>query len=421
MSTPARTSSPALSVRSFLSQSLTERVLWSCLALGTLLRVIWPLDFEWKFDEKWMFEKAQRVAHGLDPWPWVGMPSGVGTENPGASVWLFAALAKLTHTPASMTFAVMLINVGALWAFAAWVVKLWPEEDREVGLAGVALYAVSPLPVLFSRKIWAQDLLPMLLAPWWVCHSLRRRALPAFLWGLISALLGQVHLSGFFAAAALFLATLLLDRKQTRWLPVFAGGALGALPLIPWVQFVLSPNATHRDRSMVYAPGYFWEAFKLGFGIDLRYALVKEFGVFLRSPNLLGVKTWLVGGAHIALCLLALICAALLLPKLRSLRLSKPLQVYAATFVLGGLLMTALGIYVHVHYLIVFSPLVHIAVAWLVSQRQKALFACLALQLYITTSFIWYIHAHGGAARGDFGVSYRAQSAEQRSQDVHWP
>src|SRR5262245_57436320 len=126
MSTPARTTPRSQRALRFASlpapsdrRAFRERVLWSCIAVGTFARLIWPLDFEWKGDEKWMFEKAQRVAHGVDGWPWIGMPSGVGMENPGGSVWFFAALAHVTQTPPAMTFAVMLINVLALWGFAA--------------------------------------------------------------------------------------------------------------------------------------------------------------------------------------------------------------------------------------------------------------------------------------------------------------
>jgi hypothetical protein len=203
---------------------------WLCIALGSCLRLTWSLDFEWKSDERWMFGEAQRIAQGVDPWPWVGMPSGIGVQNPGASVWAFAALAHLAHDPVSMTRAVALLNVLSLWGFAWWVRATWAPRDRAVGLWGVALFALSPLPILFARKIWAQDLLPALLVPWLWAHAKRERVPAAFAWGACGALLGQVHMSGFFAAAALALATLLVERRQggTRWRAWLAGSACGA-------------------------------------------------------------------------------------------------------------------------------------------------------------------------------------------------
>ena len=368
-----------------------------------------------------MFQKAERIAQGIDPWPWVGMQSGVGTENPGASVWAFTALAHVTDTPEGMTFAVMLLNVLALWAFAAWVMKLWPEDDREVGLGGLALFAVSPLPVLFSRKIWAQDLLPVLLVPWYIGHSLRHRAWAAFIFGFISALMGQLHLSGFFAAASMWIATLIYDRKGTRWLSLLGGATLGALPMLPWLQFLLSGKASTRPRLFIWSIDYFWEGFKLTWGVNLRYTMHKNFGEFLRSPRIGETNTWFIGGLHIALCLLALACVIIIAIKFRSLRLSQPLRIYATAIVLTGVLLHALGVLVYVHYLIVWSPLLHIATAWMLSHRRHLLAVCITMQLIITSSFLWFIHTHGGAPRGDFGVSYGAQTEEQRRDGPTWP
>ena len=74
---------------------------------------------------------------------------------------------------------------------------------RDTWLWAVALASVNPLAVLFQRKIWAQSVLPIfcvLLIAAWMRRSTRWGA---FCWGLLGALLGQVHMSGFFFAAAL--------------------------------------------------------------------------------------------------------------------------------------------------------------------------------------------------------------------------
>jgi hypothetical protein len=394
--------------------SRAPRALWACLALGTLLRLIWPLDFEWKFDEKWMFRKALRVAEGLDPWPWVGMPSGVGTENPGASIWVFAALAHIADDPVAMTTLVALLNALVLWGLAFWVQRTWPAEDRAIGFGGVALFAVSPLPVLFSRKIWAQDLLPVLLLPWLWAHARREHTVAAFVWGFSGALLGQVHMSGFFVAAALVIATLIVDRTRAKWTAWFLGSALGALPLLPWLSFLWAARGTHGASERVWSLRFFWDAFKVAWGVNLKYSLNKNFGAFLRGPELAGVQTWLVAAAHIALALLALVCFVVLVRQRASLRVSPLLQLYGLTVLIGGLLLHLAGIRIFPHYVIVFTPLPHIAAAWLLMQRKHLVVVACALQLFISASFLWFIHDNGGAPRGDYGVSYRAQSETQR-------
>ena len=82
---------------------------------------------EWKLDEKWMFQVSQRIASGADPWPWVGMQSGVGMRNPGLSIWPFALLGSLFHDPVAMVQTIQWVNVLALWGFAAWVCATWAK------------------------------------------------------------------------------------------------------------------------------------------------------------------------------------------------------------------------------------------------------------------------------------------------------
>lgn len=380
------------------------------------MRVVYSLDFEWKADEKWMLAKALRIAAGLEPWPWVGMRSGVGTENPGASVWVFAALAWLFPDPVSMAAAVAWLNVLALWGFALWVLKTWRPQERALGLAGVALFAVSPLPILFARKLWAQDLLPVLLLPWLWSHARRERAAAAFAWGLLGALLGQLHMSGFFAAAALVLATLIVARAPVRWRAWFAGSAIGALPLLPWLTLLSQAPGGQRGRAPVYSLEFFSHAFKIAWGLDLKYALGSHFRDFLRDPRLFGLQTWLVGAAHVLLLGGALLSLVLLLRRWRELRLSSALRIYALTLLLGGLSLHLTRVRVHAHYLIAFSPLLHIAAAWLLwNARRALLWSALVLQLLISACFLMYIHVHGGAPRGDYGVSYGAQQPAERA------
>ena len=117
------------------------------------------------------------------------------------------------------------------------------------------------------------------------------------------------------------------------------------------------------------------------------------------------------GAAH----LVALLCLAALIKKRRTLSLSSPLRIYALTVLLGGLLLHLAGVQIYTHYLIVFSPLLHVAAAWvLVHAQRRLLWVALGLQLFISACFLGFIHAHGGAPRGDYGVSYSAQDPAER-------
>jgi hypothetical protein len=388
---------------------------WTCIALGSIFRVLWPLDFEWKYDEKWMLQNAIEIADGRAPWPWIGMPSGAGVQNPGASIWPFALLAHVARTPLTMTFAIMLLNVIALWGFALWVKNAWPPEDRERGLWGIALFAVSPLPVLFARKIWAQDLLPVLLVPWLWAHTKRKHFGAAFAWGLLGAMLGQIHMSGFFAAAALVLATFIVDRKGTRWLGWLLGSGVAALPLLPWIRFVASPAANHVSGGYSLSLIFFWDALLNAFGLRLRYSLKHDFMSYLSGPKLFGTASYLVAAAHIALLLLVFVGTWLAIRHRVWLKLPTLLQIHAISILGCGLMLHGLGVKFHPHYLIVLSPLLQVFTAWVFSLRARWLWWLCSLQCFVTITFLWFIHVNGGAPHGDYGIAYRAQTPEQRA------
>ena len=395
---------------------LNDRGPWLFLLAGSLLRVVWPLDMEWKFDEKWMFAKGLSIATGKTGFPALGMSSGVGLRNPGMSVWPFGVLAFFTHDPVAMAQLVQGLNVLVLWLFALWVMRTWDEADRALGLWGVALFAVSPLAVLFSRKIWAQDVLIAFVLPWLWSHRRRQHAWGAAAWGFSGALLGQVHMSGLFAGPALFAATLWRDRRHFRWLPWLIGSAIGALPLLPWLRMLLTPSgsvAHAKHFSLRFLP----EAMNHAFGLGLIYPLGLDFLAFLKGPTLFGAPTYLAGALHVALIALFGfgIYARLRRPREPP---PEPIRLYTACVLLTGLLLFALRVDIYAHYLIVFGPVLHCAAIWLIYPRRRALIAACALQLLLSASFLTFVHERGGAPRADYGKTYRTQTPDERRLDA---
>ncbi|WP_192574939.1 hypothetical protein, partial [Haemophilus parainfluenzae] len=77
-------------------------------------------------------------------------------------LWGFIALAHVAHTPVALARGVQILNIaalGLLFGFCWWAMPAGP--DRRLWLWGIALAGISPLAIVFSRKLWAQDLLPM--------------------------------------------------------------------------------------------------------------------------------------------------------------------------------------------------------------------------------------------------------------------
>ena len=117
-------------------------VLVCALACGIVLRVIWPADMEWKADEQRMFTWASTIGI-TEPWPPIGMASGVAVPNPGLSVWLFVPLARATRDPVALAQVVQVVNVIALVGFVLLgASRVIDESARRSWFAGLALMSV---------------------------------------------------------------------------------------------------------------------------------------------------------------------------------------------------------------------------------------------------------------------------------------
>ena len=100
---------------------------------------------------------------------------------------------------------------------------------------------ISPWAIFHSQKIWAQNLLPILVVGWAICAGLafvegRRWFVVGHL--LLLAVAIQVH----FAAVALLPATivfLIVFRRRVDWRLIVLGGVLGLLIALPFVAYVL--------------------------------------------------------------------------------------------------------------------------------------------------------------------------------------
>src|SRR6185436_12168680 len=93
-------------------------------------------------------------GHGV---PLLGIDSSVGIRNPPVSVYLMAIPYLFTSNPVVATSYVALLSVIAVLLLYALVRRYYGPL---AALVAAALYAVGPWAVIFSRKIWAQDMLP---------------------------------------------------------------------------------------------------------------------------------------------------------------------------------------------------------------------------------------------------------------------
>ncbi|MDQ7033741.1 MAG: glycosyltransferase family 39 protein [Anaerolineae bacterium] len=167
-----------------------------------------------------------------------GIPNSAGSRNLPASVYAFVPPYLLATDPLLATQYVGLLNLVAvfsLWWLARRTFGIWSAT-----ISGL-IAAAAPFAVFFSRNIWTQNLLFPMTVLWLVAttiaitsHHSRHKYIGIGLAWFIAGFAFQVHLAG----ATLGLATLYVTVRWQwwrKWIPVFIGGGIAALALIPFL------------------------------------------------------------------------------------------------------------------------------------------------------------------------------------------
>jgi 4-amino-4-deoxy-L-arabinose transferase-like glycosyltransferase len=206
-------------------------------AVGGLLRLGWPGLTEFKADEARLLTLALDLVEGIG-FPLRGIDSSVGVPNPALSVWIYSLPLLAWKHVISATLFTGLLNTLAIigcWWFAR---RYW---GALAGLAAALMFAASPWAIFYSRKIWAQNLLPFFVVVWIVSAGLalvERRPRAIILHFVSLAILVQIH----FSTVALVPASLLfliLFRRRLRWRMVLIGGGLAIVLLVPFLVYLV--------------------------------------------------------------------------------------------------------------------------------------------------------------------------------------
>ncbi len=333
--------------------------------VAAILRLGEPGIVEFKHDEAWLSRIAQDWLDG-GSLPLTGMPSSVGVPNPPISVYLIALPFALTNDPLFVTLVIAALNVAG-------VALLWLLAHRYIGrtvaLVAALAYAVNPWAVLYSRKIWAQDMhtpfvLAALLLGLYGFVEGRRWAqalcLPVFLFAL------QIHFAAL-ALLPLYAVLLWVGRRRLWWAGVALGVALATLTLLP---FTLGLSRTLADdparvRNAISAASLTFSPDALTYITQLTTGLGMEHAVAPNAPdNLLASvpppsQLWALFGG---LALLGL--AAVWTPRYRA--VAPLLSLWA---LLPLFIFTPTWTEIHPHYFIASIPalalLTGVGFAWL--------------------------------------------------------
>ena len=215
-----------------------QEILWLTLILlaAAVARLGWPGLTEFKADEARLLALSLEMANG-GGLALRGISSSVGFPNFPMSVWLYAIPSLLTSHPYAATLFTGVLSTLAVWGCYWLVQRYW---GTRAGLLVALLLALNPWAILYSRKIWAQNLLPLFVVGWAISGVLafvegRRRWLWLHL--LLLAVAVEIHL----AAVALVLPTavyLIYFRRRIHWQDVVIGGALGLLTAVPFLIYL---------------------------------------------------------------------------------------------------------------------------------------------------------------------------------------
>jgi hypothetical protein len=415
-------------VRNRLLPSRSICLLLAVLLAGAGLRLLWPADIEYKTDEAWTFERTQ--APSYEPLWFLGMPTSAGIRNPGMSIWAFQLLAWLFRVkePPQLARCVQCLAIAANIALVAFAHVCVSGKEREPWLWAAAFHSVNPIAIVFERKIWPPSLLPILMVAFLTCWWFRRRCPAAFLWGLLGAVMGQIHLAASFFAGGFAAWTLCFDRRGVAWKSWLLGCAIGCVPSLTWLRYVVAEVASNHVGRHVVKHAFefkFWIRWMTEpLGIGLHHSLGSHFLDFLRYPLVHGQSTFMVAVLHVTLAAIGFYLWArgafstLVIHRQWEEVLCgrKSPSVFAVNAAVWGygLCLTLSLLPIHRHYMIIVYPLEMLWLArlslqsqWLWSSRRLLGVLCVG-QFLLSISFLGYIHVNHGAINADYGLAYSA-------------
>jgi hypothetical protein len=214
-------------------------------AFAACLRLGWPAVTEFKADEARLLGLALDMAD-FKSFALRGIGSSVGFPNFPMSVWLYSLPLLIWRHPYSATLFVGLLNTAAVGVTYRLVRRYW---GTAAALTAALMFAASPWAVIYSRKIWAQDLLPLFILAY------AGTALAAFVdgrrWALFFhiaclAVVVQIHLSGAaLAVVTCVWAAAFWRRSLAAWRELLLGVGAAVVLALPFVFWA----AQHADTS----------------------------------------------------------------------------------------------------------------------------------------------------------------------------
>ena len=236
-----------------------ERLLFFLIIIVGIFFRCYKLDLiEFKRDE------LKAIFLGLDAikgnwWIKHGMISGVGIPNAPAFSYIMGFFTFLNKSPVNLTMYFTIINSFVL-LFSVLFFSLFIKEKKYFILS-IFLFSFSPYLIIYSRKIWAQNLLLVFILPLIVLcfYAYKKQYLFPFI-GILSSIVFQLHQSGIFFVGLLVISIIIfsfiykskiqkasnncnnnLFKLKTLFFLIIAIAAFITL-MLPYLDFIINDN-----------------------------------------------------------------------------------------------------------------------------------------------------------------------------------
>ncbi|MFH1199036.1 MAG: hypothetical protein V1650_02605 [Candidatus Omnitrophota bacterium] len=234
------------------------------LAASLRLSAVWYMEF--KGDEATISFIASDFVHkGI--FPLVGDRSSQGMYNPAMFIYLLSIPFMFSNNPVIAVSYIALLNI-----FAVYLCFLFCSHflNKRVALIASAFFAVNPWVILYSHKIWANNLLVLFVLVFFyslfkVIFTHKYRYF--FLSLLALAILTQLHFSAIFLGIVLVL-TIFIFQLRIKIRDYIAAIGVFIILYIPYILFDLKNNFYNLNAFLKFSSLPFkmrWDAFSAPF------------------------------------------------------------------------------------------------------------------------------------------------------------
>ncbi|MGZ4314629.1 MAG: hypothetical protein ACXVRK_01780 [Gaiellaceae bacterium] len=398
-----------------------DHVVVFCIVLVAAAARFYRLDLmEFKGDEAGVYRLALHALGYSEPgvgrfFPTEGIPSSVGIPNTPLFVYLVALPVAVVRSPLAPVGLIAAANVVAVWLCYLAGARIW---SRVTGLIGCALFAVSPWAIIFSRKLWEQDLLPIVGGLFLLeLHALlvqrRERAVATLV--VLAAVGVQLHFSAV-VLGGLALYALIRARSVVTVRSLLVGLGVAAVLWVPFLALhggsllhpqtaSVPPTIAHRFLHAVHLMAAIGGADGLSTLISWQPPAAQAVSLLIAVGTFVGLTLAVRDGRG----------------EMRTVR-----GMALAWYLTPLLLLTVPRTNAYIHYFIVLFPLPFIGLGYLISRMRFRLrvaglvfAAVLAVAFAATDVELAHRIAQNNGALGDYGSAYRVKRSAARDIASH--